>query len=490
MCVRVPAFPQLGRSVPASLRSHWTRYVALGRKRAGRRARRLVLAHGLWDPAVPVPVDPSSTAFYYPGDGGDDDPTLLSSEEEGEEGGGKGAVTAAIREEASGGDDSSEFVMADGGSEVLLVAPRVVRTPMKSAAVYANALTTALTLGPGVAFVTEPTNSVSQPLGERFRVSSSNAPRRAKATPRVEAAAAAADDALLALPLSPSRPPPSRPLDAAVVQTGFETDAHVDSMYRRRLAALQRRVSAMDVPVLPPNMGALQRTSQRQGPVCAHALRVASGAVHSDSEEEEEGVVAREAAVVEAALKGEPVPAGRLRVNGLADLIPNPEVLSVVEAATRAGEEEAAAPRPHTAGARKSTASKKTGSGSEVSDKGMPPPGDDSLHFAYSPDVGDGSGYRGAGVGSFLTSRKGWLAGGMGLVHAAVPAGMVHDIEDSATWGSRPRGLLVATCKSHAGPVTDVVTSQDHTFFVSGSSDGTIALWLSRNLNKCGCVCV
>lgn len=50
----------------------------------------------------------------------------------------------------------------------------------------------------------------------------------------------------------------------------------------------------------------------------------------------------------------------------------------------------------------------------------------------------------------------------------------------------RPEGVLVATFGEHTGPINRVVASPDHTFFITGSDDGTVKVWdtmrLERNL--------
>ena len=534
--------------------AHWTRHYARLRRKAGRRARRAMLRHGLWDPRYPLAVDPSASAFYYPTSSGVEDPTLLSSDDEANAPSettkalARGVGTKGIREESSVADDASEFVMAEG-PEVLLMTPKVVRTPVKSAAVYANAVAGALQLGPNVSFVGDAQNAAVQPVIDRFRVNSSAAPKRARAMSRAvgegtpkpvrkpptltpaapmsevksvvdssyvrftlpdtewkagtgldwpsaaDAAALmearpAADESLMSTPMSPTRATVmTRPMSEIGAQTGFESNVHVDSLLPRRLAALQRRLAAVDAPALPPELGHLQRTGARAGNVCAHALRVASGAVHSDSDSDEGEVVAREVAAVEAKLgMSEPgTPRPFLLTNGLAALSTDPTLTSteypgddsrddseVVTSGVGATGRVAPA-----AAARTNTARSESG----------PSLGRAELEAAaklnFSPEIGDGTGYKGLGVGSVLVSRAGWTQQGMGLVAAAVPSQLLSDLDDNATWGTRPRGMLLAMCKPHTGPVTDLVTAQDHTFFVSGSSDATVAVWLTRNINKC-----
>ncbi len=50
----------------------------------------------------------------------------------------------------------------------------------------------------------------------------------------------------------------------------------------------------------------------------------------------------------------------------------------------------------------------------------------------------------------------------------------------------RPEGVLVATFGEHTGPINRVLPSPDHTFFLTGSDDGTVKIWdtlrLERNL--------
>jgi hypothetical protein len=62
--------------------SHWIAFTKRVRRKAGRRARRLFLSYGIWDPTAPINVDAASTAFYYNSDEyGVDDPSLLSTDE-------------------------------------------------------------------------------------------------------------------------------------------------------------------------------------------------------------------------------------------------------------------------------------------------------------------------------------------------------------------------------------------------------------------------
>ena len=50
----------------------------------------------------------------------------------------------------------------------------------------------------------------------------------------------------------------------------------------------------------------------------------------------------------------------------------------------------------------------------------------------------------------------------------------------------RPEGILVATFSEHTGPINRVLPSPDHTFFLTGSDDGSVKVWdtlrLERNL--------
>jgi WD40 repeat protein len=52
------------------------------------------------------------------------------------------------------------------------------------------------------------------------------------------------------------------------------------------------------------------------------------------------------------------------------------------------------------------------------------------------------------------------------------------------TWGSRPRGLLLATCSEHSGPVNALAVCQDHSFFASASDDCTIKIWPTRGIDR------
>jgi hypothetical protein len=77
----------------------------------------------------------------------------------------------------------------------------------------------------------------------------------------------------------------------------------------------------------------------------------------------------------------------------------------------------------------------------------------------------------------------------VGIVHGFVSA--KDDVADDGLWGSKPRGLLLATCRFHTAAIVDLVACQDHSFFVSGDAAGVCAVWLSGTLNKyvrgCGC---
>ena len=50
----------------------------------------------------------------------------------------------------------------------------------------------------------------------------------------------------------------------------------------------------------------------------------------------------------------------------------------------------------------------------------------------------------------------------------------------------RPEGILIATFGEHTGPINRVIPSPDHSFFITGSDDGTVKVWdtvrLERNL--------
>lgn len=50
----------------------------------------------------------------------------------------------------------------------------------------------------------------------------------------------------------------------------------------------------------------------------------------------------------------------------------------------------------------------------------------------------------------------------------------------------RPEGTLIATFGEHTGPINRVIPSPDHSFFITGSDDGTVKIWdtlrLERNL--------
>ena len=94
----------------------------------------------------------------------------------------------------------------------------------------------------------------------------------------------------------------------------------------------------------------------------------------------------------------------------------------------------------------------------------------------HHKDVGDGSGYRGRGAGSFLNvglleERKHNGQGG-----AAAPQ------TDSMAakwweWGTRPRGILLTSARFHEAPITCLQPSPQFSYFLTAAADGTIALW-------------
>lgn len=69
-----------------------------------------------------------------------------------------------------------------------------------------------------------------------------------------------------------------------------------------------------------------------------------------------------------------------------------------------------------------------------------------------------------------------------------VPVTRRHPIKKSngrpsgTTW--RPEGSLVAQFSDHTGPINRVVVAPDHTFFITGSDDGTIKIWDTSRLEK------
>ena len=56
------------------------------------------------------------------------------------------------------------------------------------------------------------------------------------------------------------------------------------------------------------------------------------------------------------------------------------------------------------------------------------------------------------------------------------------DGEGRKVW--RPEGVLVAAFGEHTGPINRVLLSPDHTFFITGSDDGTVKIWDTLRLER------
>ena len=54
---------------------------------------------------------------------------------------------------------------------------------------------------------------------------------------------------------------------------------------------------------------------------------------------------------------------------------------------------------------------------------------------------------------------------------------------NSAAGVWRPKGILAGQLLGHSGPIIDLVMAPDHSFFISGSSDGTVGIWDTRRLH-------
>ncbi|RDW70477.1 ubiquitin-binding serine/threonine protein kinase VPS15 [Aspergillus mulundensis] len=62
------------------------------------------------------------------------------------------------------------------------------------------------------------------------------------------------------------------------------------------------------------------------------------------------------------------------------------------------------------------------------------------------------------------------------------PITKANGVDANKIW--RPTGTLVALFGEHTGPVNRVVVSPDHSFFVTGSDDGTVKVWDTTRLEK------
>ncbi|KAL4779535.1 hypothetical protein BJX76DRAFT_361704 [Aspergillus varians] len=62
------------------------------------------------------------------------------------------------------------------------------------------------------------------------------------------------------------------------------------------------------------------------------------------------------------------------------------------------------------------------------------------------------------------------------------PIPKANDHDAKKVW--KPTGTLVALFGEHSGPVNRVVVAPDHTFFITGSDDGTVKVWDTTRLEK------
>ena len=393
--------------------------------------------------------------------------------------------------------------------------------------------------------------------------------------------------------------------------------------------SLARRIAALELPPLPPNLGSLQKLSEPPATIIAHAVRVASGVVPQPDALSSaapgvgggapSSVNAGMNATIQAIEAAAEVILTAPSAAGTVATVASPLLLNgaILDEAPRAGETDSSATTTTSAAAKSgqmaatsssidaaeaavgmvaltsalatsATASSDVTAASADGSSAMPvpcsiplvpvpihPPQSDDI--VRPSDVGDGSGYVGAGRVSFMGVERGWADGvGVGAPHGAPLAatyGMTSEppalptadyassgsrgdqdgvaaegqgtrgaqlvsISTSAgssggsgltssgqqpltsssspgaqtsvgpasgsgvagggregaggiSWdggdgtnGSRPRGLLLCTASEHAAAVTALAVCQDHSFFASGSADGTVKIWSTKGIDR------
>ena len=512
--------------IPLTTPAHWVEVTRKARQVAGRRARRIMLATGIWDPRSPISIDPNSTAFYYSSaTTALDDETLLSSsddddrdsdehdddehddDDDGDDGAGGGRSRRASRRDSIDGDAEtdgptgrgrvtsiskassrrlisaarsgssgaagtsggalvalsaasgsssnlpggrrpSQSLVDDNESRTVVLTPKTLRVPYRTASAYCSLVASALQLG--TMYPTFVNDNVSSNSTVLLSANDTIIVRRPPSTTGAGASAGAAGAAGAAASGKQRTPAVSGGGGGG----GGGGGATAGGAWARGASAVYGTGPALDGGLL----------SAAVTVVCGPGRTIGGSSSPVYGPDSPGGGGGSGRGGVSIASDDGPLASG------------GGAVVSAGSGVLRAGSSSAgigAGGMPGGSGAGASTAvavdRRRRGQGDVV----------------YRPsDVGDGSGYRGQGEASFLAAEKGWTGSGVGIVHGFAPAAK-DEVPDDGSWGSKPRGLLLATCRYHVGAVVDVVTCQDHSFFVSGGADGACAVWLSNNINRC-----